>query len=70
MAKGKGKRRARQPNNPRHVVTLNLPRVHMAVLWQLAELAGVSVDAVCSVILAQGILVERLRMTNQSHAPK
>lgn len=62
MAKRKANTRTRRRVDAGTVVSFRLPAREMAVIRDLAELAGVPFDDVVRVILAQGITRERAAM--------
>ena len=61
---------ARKRDQARHVVTVNMPAGHAALLRDVADLASTSVDVVARVILAMGIMRElaKLRGTKLEQA--
>jgi len=62
MAKSKRKGAAPRPNKSSQAISLRLGRAEMQVLQRVAQLAGVPVDTVAAVILAQGVLVELAKL--------
>lgn len=62
MSKSKRKSAARRPSKAAQAISLRLGRAEMQVLQRVAQLAGVSVDTVAAVILAQGVLIELAKL--------